>query len=132
MLEVFHKNSINGLLINSSLATWIAIVKKVIRSARRKMKQGKQHQLTKFFPIKTMPKRVQKPDEPTNKVTYVMKQQSIDTFLDRTKIETSTKRLVRHKNNNIKSNNQRKSINNINNAPITTTNPNYTSISSYI
>ena len=88
MLEVFHKNSINGLLINSSLATWIAIVKKVIRSARRKMKQGKQHQLTKFFSIKTMPKRAQKSDEPTNKVAPVMKKQSIDTFLDRTKIET--------------------------------------------
>ena len=53
-----------------------------------KMKQGKHHQLTKFFSIKTMPKRAQKSDEPTNKVAPVMKQQSIDTFLDRTKIET--------------------------------------------
>ena len=38
-----------------------------------KMKQGKHHQLTKFFSIKTMPKRAQKSDEPTNKVAPVMK-----------------------------------------------------------
>ena len=34
----------------SSLATWIATIKKVIRLARRRMKQDKQHRLTDFFP----------------------------------------------------------------------------------
>ena len=42
------------------------------------------------------------------------------------------KRSVLHTNNNIKSNNQRNYINNINNAPTTATTPNYTSISSYL
>ena len=59
-----------------------------------------------------------------------MIQPSIDAFLDRTKIEMSMKRSVQRKNNKIKSNNEHNSINNINNAPITTTNPNCTSISS--
>ena len=40
-------------LNTNSLAKWIAIAKKVIRSIRRKMRQDKQQRLTTFFPLQT-------------------------------------------------------------------------------
>ena len=43
-------------LNTNSLEQWIAIVKKVIRSSRRKMRNDKQQQLTKFYPLQLTPK----------------------------------------------------------------------------
>ena len=41
----------------NSLSKWIAIAKKVIRSVRRKMRNDRQHRITKFFPINKPPKK---------------------------------------------------------------------------
>ena len=76
-------------LNTSSLSKQTTIAKKVIRSDRRKMRQDKQHKLTKFYSINTHPKKEYKPKESIIEPLPIMKYPPITSFLSSKKQEMS-------------------------------------------
>ena len=87
-------------LNTNSLEQWIAIAKKVIRSARRKMRNDKQHRLTKFYPLQLTPKNNNRTIEASNPPKSNKKQPSIITFLQSTKTNEMKGRLDLNQRNN--------------------------------
>ena len=65
----------------NSLAKWITIANKVIRSSRRKMRQDRQQILTKFFSLKITPNKSSKTTTSSTLPIIKMIQPSIITFL---------------------------------------------------
>ena len=79
-------------LNTNSLEKWIAIAKKVIRSARRKTRQDKQQRLTKFYSLQITPRNNNRTIEASTPPTSNKKQPSIITFFQLKQIQGTKER----------------------------------------